>query len=82
MTQRDTDEFFDGEYVHAIYFPPAQDGAESYTVGRGGVEKITVVMEKGQMAKVPWFAIWERGKITSKHNGALIESVLYKQEYN
>ena len=43
-----------------------------------GCDKITVVMEYGYMAGVPWFAVWENGKIVSKHNSVHISSVVLK----
>ena len=43
--------------------------------GCNGIEKITVVMEYGQRAGVPWFAVWRNGKIDQKHNAAHIACV-------
>ena len=64
-------DFKQGQEVKSIYWP---EGGES-TVGKGGIERITVVMENGQMAGVPWFAVWKEGKIVSKFNGAMLEGV-------
>lgn len=69
---KDTDRFFAGEEVSEIYWP---DGSR-IAAGINGVTKIVVVMEYGQMAAVPWFAVWDDHKIISKHNGAHIESVI------
>lgn len=52
-------EFKQGQEVRSVYYP---DTGEIKT-GEFGVERITVVMENGQMAGVPWFAIWKEGKI-------------------
>jgi hypothetical protein len=67
--------FEEGDELQVIWAP----GGEAARVGRNGVEKITVVMEDGQMARVPWFAVWKNGKIAMKHNGALVESVEMKE---
>lgn len=66
-----SDDFKLGQEVQALYF---KDGSECIA-GQLGVEKITVVMENGQMAGVPWFAVWENGKVTNKWNGANLEGV-------
>lgn len=60
----------DGE-VKAIFWP----GDGIIKCGEHGVEKITVIMENGQMAGVPWFAVWKEGKILAKYNGAHLEGV-------
>ena len=64
-------QFMQGDKVAAFYFP---DDSE-VVVGEYDVDRITVVMECGQMGAVPWFAVWKDGKITSKHNAAHIASV-------
>ena len=66
-----TNDFYVGQEIQAIFWP---EGGE-LKVGRNGVEKITVVMENGQCAPVPWFAAWKNGKITEKYNAALCEGV-------
>jgi hypothetical protein len=63
--------FKEGEEVSAINFP---DDSQ-YVVGQGGVERITVVMEYGQMAGVPWFAIWREGKVDQKVNSVHVAVV-------
>ena len=66
-------EFKDGQEVQGIFWPN-----EGWCkVGQNGVEKITVVMECGQMARVPWFAVWINGKINDKYNGAMLEGVSF-----
>ena len=65
-------EFKEGQEVKSLWWP--NEG--NLTVGQNSVEKITVVMENGQMAGVPWFAVWKDGKVASKYNGALLEGVL------
>ena len=57
--------------IAAFYYP---DDSQ-IVFGQNGVEKITVIMEDGQMSGVPWFAVWRDGKIDSKHNAAHIASV-------
>ena len=71
MNQHETYRFYEGEEVKALFW---LDGTQ-IMVGHGGVAKITVVMEYGQMAGVPWFAVWNDHKIVSKHNAAHIASV-------
>jgi len=63
--------FKEGEEVKCIFWP----NGEGCLVGRNGVEKITVVMEDGQMSGVPWFAVWKDGEVNAKYNGAMIEGV-------
>lgn len=71
MENRDDDRFFEGEEVSAIFYPDDT----CVKVGQNLVEKITVVMEYGQMAGVPWFAVWNDHKIIAKYNGAHIACV-------
>lgn len=61
------------ERVQAIYFP----NDEVIRVGEVRVTKIKVVMENGQMAGVPWLAVYEGEKVTAKYNAALLEGVGY-----
>ncbi len=69
-------DFKQGQEVRAIFFNDNLDGSSSYfKVGEFDVERITVEMENGQMAGVPWFAVWKEGKIVSKWNGALLGGV-------
>lgn len=65
--------FYEGQEVEAFYGPAPRE--VWYRSGQDGVEKITVVMENGQMSGVPWFVVWRGGRIASKHNGAMMESV-------
>lgn len=45
------------------------------------ISKIIVVEENGQMGLVPWFEVYDgEGRLESKHNGALIQSVYYKED--
>ena len=67
-----SDDFVRDQEVKSIHSASVE---EYFEVGRYGVEKITVVMENGQMAGVPWFAVWKEGKIHSKWNGALLDAV-------
>lgn len=63
--------FAEGQEVKGFWFPDDSN----ICVGSNGVEKITVVTEPGQMARVPWLAVWRNGKVDSKHNMAHIASV-------
>ena len=72
MENSDTDRFFEGQEVKALYW---EDDSQ-VEVGMGNVKKITVVMEPGQMGRVPWFAVWDDHCIIQKHNGALVATVL------
>jgi len=67
-------EFCTGQQFKALYWSDS-----SVVVGENGFEKIEVVMEAGQMAGVHWFAVWKDGKLFAKHNGAMVESVLFKE---
>ena len=74
-------EFKSGQCVQQICFPDEAMiciGCErqGQTVG-----KIVVVMENGQMAGVPWFAvISDEGEMISKWNAATVEGVIYGDE--
>ena len=65
------DRFHEGQEVGVLTFPDESTVA----AGQRGNERITVIMENGQMAGVPWFAVWRDGKIAYKHNGAHVASV-------
>jgi len=67
--------FKEGQEVFGFYFP---DDSQ-LTIKQSNVDKITVVMEYGQMATVPWFAVWKDGKIVSKHNGAHLAYVVISE---
>ncbi len=66
--------FVRGQKVEAIWW---EEGV-AIEVGQCGCESITVVMENGQMAEVPWFeVIYAADSVydSAKHNGALISGV-------
>jgi hypothetical protein len=71
------DGLMDGTPIKGIYFPD-EHGGRGYTVGRGGVTKITVYYEYGQMAGVPWFNIWCGDKLISRVNAACVSEVIYQ----
>ncbi len=71
MENQDNDRFFEGEHVKVLIWPDES----IIKVGVDGVEKITVVMENGQMSSVTWFAVWKNGKIVQKCNSAHIDTV-------
>ena len=67
--------FYEGQdNIKAIWW----NVSESCTIGKSNVEKITVSMESGQMARVHWFCIWKSREVVIKHNGAMIETVEFK----
>ena len=63
-------EFFNGQRLNAIYW---EEGAQC-VVGQG-VTGIEVVMENGQMSKVPWAIVFRENKRCDKYNLALAEGV-------
>ena len=63
--------FYNGQKIQRIIWP---DDSECIS-GKNNIEKIEVVMEYGQMAGVPWFAVWINGEVKFKHNAAHIASV-------
>lgn len=65
-------EFKQDQKVKELYWPDES----CVSINHEGCDKITVVMEYGQMAAVPWFAVWKDGKIVQKHNGALVQTVV------
>ena len=66
-------EFKQGQEVKSLFLT-AESSAPEEEAGKN-CEKITVIMEAGQMSYVPWFAVWRNGKVTDKYNGALLSSV-------
>ena len=64
--------FKDGQEVRTIFWADSVGGLQA---GRNGITRITVVMENGQMAGVPWFAAWKGDTIAFKYNGAMVEGV-------
>jgi hypothetical protein len=65
------DEFYEGQQVKKLWWPDES----CHGIDNSDCDKITVVMENGQMAGVPWFAVWKDGIITTKHNAVHIASV-------
>ena len=68
-------EFKAGDHIKSIYFC----GTASLTVG-ATCDDITVIMERGQMSLVPWFAVWKGGVIVSKWNAAHVEGVILRED--
>jgi hypothetical protein len=66
-----SNQFYEGQEVKAIFWP----NDDRVEVGQFGVEKIVVVHECGQMAGVPWFAVYKNGKIDQKFNAASLDGV-------
>ena len=50
-----------------------------YIVGEGGVRRIRVSTECGQMAMVPWFEIQIGGKVAYLVNAATVSIVAFKR---
>jgi hypothetical protein len=51
---------------------------ETVTCGSEYCDKITVVMESGEMAGVAWFACWKNDELIAKWNGKHVHGVIYK----
>lgn len=49
-----------GDRLRAIYF----ENGEELVAGKS-CDDIVVVMENGQMSGVPWFEVWENGRVVS-----------------
>ena len=64
-------QFQEGMQVKSIYW----DDGPGFIVGQLDCKQITVIMENGQMAGVPWFLVEFEDKPTQKINGALVEGV-------
>jgi hypothetical protein len=64
-------DFYDGQQLLGILCP---DGSK-IRVGKDECESITVIMESGQMAGVPWAMVVRSGNRVYKYNLALAEGV-------
>ncbi len=64
-----SDTFTDGQRVKAIFW---SEGGE---ITANDQTIIQVIMENGQMDRVPWFGIYKDGTLVNKYNGALLEGV-------
>ena len=67
---------FDDQEITGLHLSPPN--YDYHGVGRNAVEKITVEYACGQMAEVPWFAVWRHGKVWRRVNAALVEEVAYE----
>ncbi len=68
----ETCKFWDGQEVHSIFWPEGS----SYTVGRLGCKRITVVMENGEMAPIAWFHVeFDTDQKDQKFNSKFTEAV-------
>ena len=52
-------------------------GCDLEWVGKNGVTRIEVVSECGQMARVPWFAVYRGDVLFQMFNAAQVGSVIY-----
>ena len=50
----------------------------SATVGLANVTRIVAYTENGQMAEVPWFAVYSGPHLTKRINAAHVVEVLYQ----
>ena len=56
------------------------DGEAFWRVGgSSGITKIEVYEENGEMAAVPWFALWAGDAIKCRINAARITGISYKE---
>lgn len=53
------------------------EAGEWWAVGRGNTTRIEAYHENGQMALVPWLAIYEGDEIVFRVNGAAVEYIGY-----
>ena len=65
--------FYEGQELLEVHFPAPND--IYFIVGREGVERITVVLESGQMSQVAWFVVWRNGKVMERCNSAYVANV-------
>lgn len=65
-------EFKNGDKLKQIFW----EGQSRILVGENGCESITVIMENGQMAGVPWVIVKITGREITKYNLALCEGVV------
>lgn len=63
----------DGQKIYQIVF----DGVSEITASDN--QSIIVSMENGQMALVPWFEVYFKGKLKSKWNAALVSGVIFDE---
>lgn len=69
--------FYDGQEIQSIFH--LDD--EITNVNDMTIKRITVVMENGQMAGVPWFQVEYVNGVKRKFNGAHVEGVDVYQEH-
>ena len=50
-----------------------------YCVGRGRTTRIEAYLEDGEMAGVPWFAVWEGKHLCARVRAGAITEVRYKK---
>jgi len=53
------------------------DGETGATVGRDGVTRIEAYEENGQMAPVPWLAVFKSGRCVQRLNAAHMTDICY-----
>ena len=66
--------FAEGQQIKAIYFADRPE----ILAGTCTCTEITVTMELGQMAPVPWFSVWRNDEVVSKWNAAVVVGVAYE----
>lgn len=63
--------FTEGQLIKSIFW----DECGCTESGKSGCKRITVVMENGQMAGVPWFLVEYENSEPQKFNAAKVEGV-------
>lgn len=48
-------------------------------VGRDGVTKIALTMERGEMSIVPWFAVYKGDRLAAMHPAVQVGGVHYRE---
>ena len=70
---------FDNREIYQVVLRSGNiEDYENYTVGRNGITKIKQYFENGQMAAVPWFAIYKGENIITRMD-AVNCIVVYKE---
>ncbi len=62
--------FKDGQEIQGVFW----ENGDSLSIGQHA-DRIVVVMEYGQMARVPWFVAYKDNRPFAKYNAALVSSV-------
>lgn len=66
---------FQDRPIKAIYWPGLEGREQS--VGKFGIERITVEYVEQDAIDEPWFAVWVAGRVVSRWNWRHLEGVAY-----